>query len=77
MNTRLSSSRVLCVPLVAILLLSACGYKGPLYMPPNDVSPKAAEPTYAPTPTLDAAVPAAQNATNNPTPIQPQSKRKP
>ncbi len=70
MNTRLSTSRVLCVPLVAILLLSACGYKGPLYMPPNDISPKAAEPTYAPTPTLDVAVPAAQNATNNPTPIQ-------
>ena len=39
MNTRTSSCRVLCVPLMFSVVLSACGYKGPLSLPPSVVEP--------------------------------------
>lgn len=44
MNTHTLSCRALCVPLMFSVVLSACGYKGPLSLPPSVVEPTRAAP---------------------------------
>ena len=69
MNTRLSSCRTVCLPLMVAVALSACGYKGSLYLPPSAV-----EPTRAATATENSndstALPAVPNATSTQIPMK-------
>ena len=39
MNTCASSCRTLCLAVIVSMMLLACGYKGPLYMPPSVTEP--------------------------------------
>ena len=71
MNTRLSSCRTVCLPLMVAVALSACGYKGPLYLPPSAVEPTRAATTV--TNSSPTIAPAAPNATS--TQILPMNKK--
>ncbi|MBS1174904.1 MAG: Prokaryotic lipoprotein-attachment site [Burkholderiaceae bacterium] len=68
MNTRTSSCRPLCVPLMVSVVLSACGYKGPLYLPPSVVEPTRAAPATENS-NDSTATPGVPNATSTPIPM--------
>ena len=69
MNTRTLSCRTVCLPLMVAVVLSACGYKGPLYLPPSAVEPT--RPAPAPeNSNYSTASPAAPNATSTQIPMK-------
>ena len=68
MNTRLSSCRTVCLPLMVAVALSACGYKGPLYLPPSAVEPTRAATTV--TNSSPTIAPAAPNGTSTQIPMK-------
>lgn len=67
MNTRTLSCRTLCVPLMLSVALSACGYKGPLYLPPSVVEPTHDIPAVEKS---NTTAPAVSNTTRAQIPIQ-------
>jgi predicted small lipoprotein YifL len=69
MNTRLSSCRTVCLPLMVAVALSACGYKGSLYMPPTVSEPAHAVPSDAQKSNL-TVTPAVSNATSTQIPMK-------
>ena len=69
MNTRTSSCRTVCLPLMVSVVLSACGYKGSLYLPPSAVEPIRAT-TATENSNDSTASPAAPNATSTQIPMK-------
>ena len=68
MNTRTLFCRTLIVPLMLSVVLSACGYKGPLYLPPSVVEPTHDVSAVENSNTITA--PAVSNTTRAQIPIQ-------